>query len=58
MTICEETVLIRMGHEFCAGFGIGIGIVTVQRLIFPIPPFPFPVLVYLICGDVQEGTYR
>ena len=57
MAVCEEAVLVAVGHQLRAGLGIGIGVEAVQRLIFPVAPLPLIVMVNLVGGDVQKAFY-
>ena len=53
----KETVLVAMSHQFGAGFGVGIRIVAIQLLIFPIAPRPFLVQIDLIGCNIQKRLH-
>ena len=54
----KETAAIAVRHKIRAGFGIGIGIVAVERVVLAVTPAPFTVQVYLVCRDVDDGLHR
>ncbi len=53
----QKRFLIAVGCQFRAGFAVRIGIVAVQGVCFPVSPNPFPVFVYFIRGDIQDGRH-
>ena len=46
-----------MRYQLRATLGIGVGIITIQRVVFPVAPDPFLVVVDLIGGYVEHATY-
>ena len=47
----EKTLLIAVGGDVRAGFGVGIRVITVQRLVLSIAFFPLLVLINLVRGN-------
>ena len=56
-SVLQKRLLIAMGHQFRAGFTIGIRIIPIQGITFPVTILPFPVLIHLIRGHIQERTH-
>ena len=52
--ICKETIFIGMCDQFRAGLGVGIGVISIQLLIFTVAPRPFFIQIDLVCGHIQE----
>ena len=50
--IIQKRFFITVGHQFRAGFAVGIWIVSVQRFVFPVAPGPFLVFINLVRGYV------
>ena len=51
-SVPQKRLLIAMGHQFRAGFTIGIRIIPIQGITFPVTILPFPVLIHLIRGHI------
>ena len=45
---------ITCRYKLGTGFGVGIRVKAIQFFIFPISPFPFPVLIYLIRCNIDD----
>ena len=46
-----------MGYQLGTGLTVGIGIVSIQRIAFPVPILPLPVLIHLICGHIEKRAH-
>ncbi len=53
--IIKEALAIAVGHQLRTALAVGVGIVPVQRLVFPIAPAPLVVLIYLIRCHIDKG---
>ena len=53
----QKGALVAVGHQLRTGLAVGIGVIAVQRIGLPVSPCPFPVLVDLICRDIQNRLY-
>ena len=45
-----------MGHKIRTGFGVGIGIITVQLILLLVAFISLYILIYFIGGDIYNGT--
>ena len=53
-SVRKEGFFIAVGHQLRTGFAVGVGIIAVQPVRFPIPVFPFPVFIHLIRRHIQK----
>lgn len=51
----KEAFPVAVRYKFRTALAVGIGVLSVQTIRFPIAPWPFVVLVDFVRGDVQEG---
>ncbi len=53
----KKRIFVTVSHQLGAGFTVRIGIVPIQRFVFPVSPLPLSVLINLIGGDIQKALY-
>ena len=51
-SVLKKGLFIAVGHKFGAGFTVGIGVIAVQIVTFPVAVFPLFIFINLIRGDV------
>ena len=46
-----------MGYQLGTGLAVGIGVISVQGVAFPVAILPLPVLINLVRGHIEEGAH-
>ena len=55
--IIKKWIDIAVCYKLWTWLAVRIWVISVQRLIFPVAPSPFVIVVYLICCHVKEWLY-
>ena len=56
--LSKKGLLIAVSDQLRAGFAVGIGIIAVQTVIFPVAVLPLSIFIDLIGRHIHKGTDR
>ena len=50
----KERFQISAENELCTPFGRTVGVMAAHRIVFPVSPYPFVVLIAFVAGDIDQ----